>query len=231
MENLNNSGIYQILNNVTMKIYIGSSKQIPKRLRNHFTDLKNNKHCNIHLQHSYNKYGKGVFTASVLECDITTDNLLEQELYWIKLKNSLDKTCGYNLSIPDPINTSFNHSEESKERNRKDIYMRTRDEFIQEDYDKWKLEAKIKKDNVVKVDKSSWVIIEIDKVTGEVVNEYKQLNDITTKYNYSKTNKNKVLEVLSNQRRSYKGFVYVYKIDYDINTDYIVQRPKKYNIK
>ena len=60
-------GIYEIVNNISDKKYIGSSLNIEKRLYRHKNDLKNGKHVNIHLQREYNKYGFESFTFNVLE--------------------------------------------------------------------------------------------------------------------------------------------------------------------
>ena len=63
--------IYCIKNIITNKIYIGSTKNFKSRLWYHFYHLKNNKHHSIHLQRSYDKYGKENFNATIIEeCDI-----------------------------------------------------------------------------------------------------------------------------------------------------------------
>ena len=49
-------GIYAIHNIKTDKYYIGQSKDIEHRWKQHKSRLKNNKHENEHLQNSYNKY-------------------------------------------------------------------------------------------------------------------------------------------------------------------------------
>ena len=76
-------GVYKITNIINNKFYIGSSKNIEKRLKNHFNNLKNNTHCNKHLQNAYNKYGKDAFISEILE--ITSEyNLRSREDYYIK---------------------------------------------------------------------------------------------------------------------------------------------------
>ena len=59
-------GIYQIRNIVNNKIYIGSSKDIIKRFNNHTWLLRNNKHNNLHLQHSWNMHGANSFVFEIL---------------------------------------------------------------------------------------------------------------------------------------------------------------------
>ena len=55
------SGIYLIENKVINKNYIGSAVNFDKRFYEHKWALKKNSHCNIHLQRSWNKYGKKSF--------------------------------------------------------------------------------------------------------------------------------------------------------------------------
>lgn len=76
-------GIYFIQNNVTNKTYIGSSIDIDRRLRDHFTKLRCGKHVNIHLQRSFDKHGEGAFTKGVCEIVENVDNLLAREQVWL----------------------------------------------------------------------------------------------------------------------------------------------------
>lgn len=78
------SGIYKILNTLTGDFYIGSSKRIEKRWKEHVNDLTKNKHCNPILQRAWNKYKKENFVFElIIECppekllDIE-DSFLEQ---------------------------------------------------------------------------------------------------------------------------------------------------------
>ena len=50
------SGIYQIVNKVNDKRYIGSSSNIDNRRKKHLSMLKSGSHENSHIQRSYNKY-------------------------------------------------------------------------------------------------------------------------------------------------------------------------------
>lgn len=99
-----NHGIYKIINLQNNKIYIGSSSNLKSRKYKHFLGLKNNKHCNYHLQNSYNKYGKENFKWEIIEyikydenIEILKNNLLEREQYYLNLYESYNPEKGYNI--------------------------------------------------------------------------------------------------------------------------------------
>jgi len=75
---LNKCGIYEIQNNITMEIYIGSSKNIFQRFEKHLLQLRKNKHPNEKLQESWNKYGRENFSFNVVE-ECSENILLEKE--------------------------------------------------------------------------------------------------------------------------------------------------------
>ena len=78
------SGIYQILNLVNGKRYIGSSSNITKRFCAHKNSTEIGKHGNTHLMNSFKKYGLNNFEFSVIEeCEKRV--LFEREQYWIDL--------------------------------------------------------------------------------------------------------------------------------------------------
>lgn len=75
-----NSGVYKISNQLTGKIYIGSSINIPIRWNEHKNDLKKKIHCNIYLQRAVEKYGIENFKFEIVEkCDPAYCITLEQK--------------------------------------------------------------------------------------------------------------------------------------------------------
>lgn len=92
------SGIYQILNLINQKCYIGSSKDISHRWCDHKRQLRSNKHGNKHLQNAWNKDGENMFIFHILEIvDNPTKEILEsREDYWIEHFNSIEEGRGYN---------------------------------------------------------------------------------------------------------------------------------------
>lgn len=55
------SGIYELINTVNNKRYIGQAKKIKHRWEHHISRLRKNKHQNQHLQNAFNKYGESSF--------------------------------------------------------------------------------------------------------------------------------------------------------------------------
>lgn len=98
------SGIYKIINIINGIYYIGRSKNIFRRLYDHITDLKNNKHINDYLQNAWNKYGYINFNFLILE-NSTQDPLLKDNNILQKLEQDyLDIAFGeenlcYNLNL------------------------------------------------------------------------------------------------------------------------------------
>lgn len=90
------SGIYCITCEVNNQNYIGSSKDIYKRVVKHYSNLRLGNHPNKRLQADYNKYGIDKFKVIILE--ETNENLFEKERDYQK-SYGLSKL--YNLMIKD----------------------------------------------------------------------------------------------------------------------------------
>lgn len=88
------SGIYEIINVLDGKVYIGSSINVDKRIGAHKNDLLKNKHGNIHLQRAYNKDGADSFEMFPIE-HCAPKELIEKEQFWM---DALDAAkSGYNI--------------------------------------------------------------------------------------------------------------------------------------
>ncbi|SAK59250.1 GIY-YIG catalytic domain protein [Caballeronia arationis] len=75
-------GLYLIGDLTNGKMYIGSSENVPRRVSQHFSDLRGERHSNIHLQRSFNL--GHVFSVQPIYTDRETDirgverNLIEE---------------------------------------------------------------------------------------------------------------------------------------------------------
>ena len=78
---MNQSGIYEIVNTVNGKRYIGSAKNFSRRWGTHRRELKGAKHGNSKLQRAWNKYGEAAFKfLPILVCQKSMLLFYEQQL-------------------------------------------------------------------------------------------------------------------------------------------------------
>lgn len=112
-------GIYAICNKVNNKKYVGKSKNIEKRIAEHFRNLRkkdiNSKICNRYLFNAYKKYGEDNFYWIILESfDILDEDLLaEKELHYMLTLKTTDRDFGYNLRM-DSATKMIVHEETRK---------------------------------------------------------------------------------------------------------------------
>lgn len=92
-----NRGIYKIINIINNKFYIGSAVDLKRRKARHFSELRNNKHNNRHLQAAWTKYGEQSFVFVVVELVDIADDLLAAENRW--LKEHVGKDYCYNIGV------------------------------------------------------------------------------------------------------------------------------------
>jgi len=97
----NRCGVYILTNLENGYKYIGSSKNLKKRLKKHVWDLKNSKHSNQHLQNAWNKYGEDSFEYGIL-CICSEIEQFNKEQQMIDFFNP-----EYNIQT-DVINFSLN---------------------------------------------------------------------------------------------------------------------------
>lgn len=88
--------IYEIVNTITGKRYVGSTNRYRFRFREHRRMLRNGDHHSIHFQNAYRKYGESVFVMRILEIVADAQALIDREQYWI---NFFGKSTIYNSSL------------------------------------------------------------------------------------------------------------------------------------
>lgn len=96
------SGIYEIINTVNNKRYIGSSKDVSRRLMQHLYCLRGNRHCNTYLQNSFNKYGEKLFKFLVIEY-CSEGKMICLEIDYIEKYKCFDLGFGFNIRDPHMI--------------------------------------------------------------------------------------------------------------------------------
>lgn len=91
-------GIYRFYNKVTGRSYVGQSKNIEERIKQHFTNIRS-KHTYSDtykkMKEDFEKHGKESFAYEVLE-ECTVDQLDDREGYYAYLFNVFDSEKGYN---------------------------------------------------------------------------------------------------------------------------------------
>ena len=89
------TGVYKITNQINGKFYIGSSKDLSRRKKDHFRLLKKGINHSILLQRAVNKYGLNNFIFEVIaECS-------EELLFTIEQKLVDELKPKYNIAIQD----------------------------------------------------------------------------------------------------------------------------------
>lgn len=91
------SGIYLIYCLVNERVYVGSSVNVVKRLKQHQNELEKGKHSNSLLQRAWNKYGQDAFAFGLIE-RIDSEQLLSREQQWIDDLEAYDRKRGFNIS-------------------------------------------------------------------------------------------------------------------------------------
>lgn len=91
------SGIYQILNTINGKFYLGSAVNFKNRWSNHKWYFANKNHPNRYFQSAWNKYGADNFKFRILQLVEDISKLREIEQNWLDWTQCYERTIGYNL--------------------------------------------------------------------------------------------------------------------------------------
>lgn len=95
------SGIYEILNLVNGKRYIGSAIDFGRRWKEHLRQLKAGKHHSRHLQRSWDKHGADAFEFRVLDRCIPADLIAKEQAALDKFQPEMNisRTAGSTLGV------------------------------------------------------------------------------------------------------------------------------------
>lgn len=206
-------GIYCIENLVNNKKYVGQSIDIYKRWKDHIDDLEENKHYNVHLQRSWNKYGKDNFKFYVLEeCDI--DKLNQLEVFYVDKLDSYYN--GYNQTYGGDGSVGYKHDKQIIDK----MCQIQRERF-----------QNIKNREVLRDahDFESKPIYQID-FDGNIVHKWPSANWA------AKTLDLNVIAICNalkrrQRKKTYAGYIWIYENEYNTNTfdvNWYVNRQWKY---
>jgi len=112
-------GVYKISNSANGKFYIGSSNNLKNRHRQHFQDLRANRHRNNLLQRAWNKYGEKSFSFEIIcECKSALD-ALDKEQFYLDTLAPFNRETGYNIRVEANSNAGCSSSDDAKENIRR----------------------------------------------------------------------------------------------------------------
>lgn len=87
--------IYKITCIPNGKVYIGQTNNKKRRLGEHKSELRGNRHHCQYMQNAFNKYGEDNFSFEIIE-ECKMEDADDRERHWIKLYKSNDKKHGFN---------------------------------------------------------------------------------------------------------------------------------------
>jgi group I intron endonuclease len=111
-----NSGIYIISNIINNKVYVGSAVNIDKRTSQHFSNLKHNRHDNIHLQRSWNKHGKEAFKFEIIFYCLKEDLIENEQLVIDSYREVIGWKNMYNIAPIAGSQLGMIHSQATKDK-------------------------------------------------------------------------------------------------------------------
>ena len=111
---LNRPGIYEILNTVNGKRYIGSAHKLGRRWKDHQYSLRRGDHHSKALQRAWNKYGEKAFRFLVILTCAPTDEMLF--FYEQQLITKVSPEYNTAKDVRRPM-LGLKHSEEAKKKN------------------------------------------------------------------------------------------------------------------
>ena len=110
-------GIYKIVNINNNKYYLGSSKHIERRFKEHINLLNKNKHHCKHLQNAWNLYGKEDFKFIVIEnlSNLEIDKIRIIEQFYLDSVADWNEIYNTSKSV-DKISLNLSPTKETREK-------------------------------------------------------------------------------------------------------------------
>jgi group I intron endonuclease len=111
--------IYKLVCTVTNKVYVGSTVDLSRRLGNHRSALRNNRHHSVLLQRAFEKYGEDFFEIEILELLENTIErciLFQREQHYLDELKAYDNRFGFNLEPEAGSSRGRVATEETKQK-------------------------------------------------------------------------------------------------------------------
>lgn len=113
-KSIKKSGVYKIKHLRSGRVYIGSSVNIPNRIRQHIKNLNSGTHCNSFLQRCWTKSNGVGFIIGVLEFIDDKDSLTFREQFYLDKYHVGNKEICFNIKTIAYSSLGFKFSDESK---------------------------------------------------------------------------------------------------------------------
>lgn len=213
--------IYHIKNTKTGYRYIGCSKNLKARWKEHKRHLIEGRHHCIHLQRAWNKYGEAHFLFETLEEHPTENKMFQREKELIsestKTYNTAEGGFGGNTvkNFTEEQKQAF--SRKAKERNAKrfkdpkerekcNSFRNLSETELEERKKVWSEAKKGAKNNRYKY---SSPVLQLDKKTGELIKEWKDVCEA----DYAGFERRWIINCCKGKKgfKSHKGFVWKWK--------------------
>jgi group I intron endonuclease len=179
------SGVYCVFNNINKMSYIGSAKNIYKRILGHKHNLIYQRigYANANMLVDWNKYGKENFDYKVLEyVENKPDILIKREGFWIdkflfENKNSLYNIMHFSngkMIVADETRAILSKNQIERYKSQDE-----RDKVSIFSINMWK--NKDIKNTIIKKNTEYTKIIKFDKTSNEIIEIYSSFNDVLIK--------------------------------------------------
>jgi group I intron endonuclease len=221
-----NCGIYKITNIINNCYYIGSSINIKRRWKEHVNMLTKNKHNNVLLQNSWNKYSEKSFKFEVIELTNDRNKLIELEQKYLDELIFKPRNEYFNICLVAGNLLGFKHSNETKAKMSESNKGKTHKfEVINQmvksslgrsmsDNTKKKLSSKL----LGKPSKNKVKVIQLD-LSGNLIKIWDSITEAAKYYNIDPS---RICAVCKGRRLSTLGFKWEYHggmVKKSINTD------------
>lgn len=193
-------GIYEIVNVVNNKRYIGLSTNVYERWRQHINALTSNTHHNAHLQSAWNKYKQDNFRFNILE-QCAKESLPDREIYWIAYYDSFNN--GYNDTIGGDGSSGYVMSDKQKQQ------------ISKNNIERFALEENRLKHSIAS-DHRCIPIYQID-LDGNIVSEWRSISWAAKTLGIRQQGISHVIHH-RNHVKTYWGYIWILKSEYDPNT-------------